>query len=71
MCRGKQVIMSDKEAREISDLEDKFFINWEKPVDYTDVPETIPHQIRYLVLRRIVETGESVKVASEKLGLYM
>lgn len=61
--------MSEREAREIMDLEDKFFINWEKPVDYSGVPETMPHQTRYLVLRRIVDTGESVKIASQKLGL--
>lgn len=61
--------MSEREAREISDLEDKFFINWEKPVDYSEVPDSMSVGARFLVLRRIVETGESVRVASEKLGL--
>lgn len=61
--------MKEVHAREIMDLEDKFFINWEKPVDYSGISDSMPLQMKYLVLRRIVDTGESVMDASKKLGI--
>lgn len=53
--------------REIERLEDLYQINWEKNVDKAVIPENLTEETYIKVLKHIVDTGESVIVAYNKM----
>lgn len=48
-------------------LEQEYFINWGKHVDYTVIPRGMSQEKMVKVLERIVETGESILVGYGKI----
>ncbi|MBQ3125186.1 MAG: hypothetical protein IJC09_07200 [Clostridia bacterium] len=52
--------------KEIQELEAIYEKRWGKPVDFIGMPSTITQESFLLVMRLIIETGESVLVGFEK-----
>lgn len=60
-------MVNESALREIESLTERYRKNWGTEPDFTAVPRYLTQEKMCLVLRRIVETGESVLVGSGKV----
>lgn len=60
--------MINKDALiEIEKLEELYKLRWNKEVDYSLLPHSVTQEQLCLILRRIVDTGESCLVGYNKI----
>lgn len=55
--------------KEIEQLDSIYENNWGIPVDYTIIPSGMSQEKLAVVLRRIIDTGESILVGYSKIFL--
>lgn len=60
-------MINNEAMRKIEELNSMYEINWGKKVDYTILPKGITQEKMVKVLTRIVDTGESILVAYNKI----
>jgi len=55
--------------QQLNNLCDLYKNRWGKEVDYTTIPRTITQEKLLIILKRIVDTGESILVGYNKIFL--
>ena len=60
-------MINEEALRLIELLEQKYEHNWGKKVDYTVIPKELSQEKLAVILKRIVDTGESILVGYNKI----